>query len=393
MDQQIKELCIKCEDGSNLETCLGKYTKPRLKQILDVYGVKLPSAAKKQEMADKAEEVIKENVISYFNGEGAEMKNIMQNIISNGMRVADPAGFNIVKSLVERGLIFLSANGDAADVIVPVNIRTIMVFVDEERASEKNGDITDERISREASAERNELEEEVIKYAAALSAIYGVYPANQLKESWDFNHQRGISPNDIMRALEKSGDSDGFYINDSYIVNNLLKNIEEYVNVLASLDRSDYYYYPPEEVIEEFAHGPVYKVAPEYYFLRSYFTKKMGSEETAENLISKLFLICARDAVANEVVGFLKTEGVEFDDLDDLNRFMYLYTCWFYELRVWSCKGYKPSELRPEKLENRNFHHADGVDPKQIKLVGRNDSCPCGSGKKYKKCCMKYTEE
>jgi preprotein translocase subunit SecA len=36
-----------------------------------------------------------------------------------------------------------------------------------------------------------------------------------------------------------------------------------------------------------------------------------------------------------------------------------------------------------------------GVDQKvrQIKLdmpkVGRNDSCPCGSGKKYKKCCGK----
>jgi len=25
----------------------------------------------------------------------------------------------------------------------------------------------------------------------------------------------------------------------------------------------------------------------------------------------------------------------------------------------------------------------------QGKLVGRNDSCPCGSGKKYKNCCGK----
>ena len=24
--------------------------------------------------------------------------------------------------------------------------------------------------------------------------------------------------------------------------------------------------------------------------------------------------------------------------------------------------------------------------------IGRNDSCPCGSGKKYKKCCMDNTE-
>lgn len=24
--------------------------------------------------------------------------------------------------------------------------------------------------------------------------------------------------------------------------------------------------------------------------------------------------------------------------------------------------------------------------------IGRNDLCPCGSGKKYKKCCLKYFE-
>jgi SEC-C motif-containing protein len=34
------------------------------------------------------------------------------------------------------------------------------------------------------------------------------------------------------------------------------------------------------------------------------------------------------------------------------------------------------------KKDNRWFY----VDGKQIK-IGRNDPCPCGSGKKYKKCC------
>jgi preprotein translocase subunit SecA len=28
-----------------------------------------------------------------------------------------------------------------------------------------------------------------------------------------------------------------------------------------------------------------------------------------------------------------------------------------------------------------------GGQPKSTKKVGRNDPCPCGSGKKYKKCC------
>ena len=35
--------------------------------------------------------------------------------------------------------------------------------------------------------------------------------------------------------------------------------------------------------------------------------------------------------------------------------------------------------------------HAETVHRSQPK-VGRNDPCPCGSGKKYKKCCLKSDE-
>jgi hypothetical protein len=388
MDQHLKELCIKCEDNSSLAVCLGKYTKPKIKQILDVYGVKMPSAAKKQELADKAEEVIKENVISFFNGEGAAQKKTMQAVISDGMTLTDPSGLSEIQDFLDRGFVYLAADGDAAKVTVPVNIRAIMELVDEKESDSEPY----QGFVRKTSFERSEQEAEIIRYAAALANIYGVYPDRQLKEAWDFNHQRAVSPNDIRQAMVKSGDEDGFYINDAYVVSNLLKNVEDYINVLASMRYSDIYYYPSDEVIDEFADGPVYKAAPEYYFLRSYFTAKLGSEEKAEEFLAKLFLICTRDAAEEEVLTFMENEGVKFDSDEDRSRFLYLYTCWFYELRAWSCKGYKPSELRPERLNSRNFRHADGVNPKQIKMTGRNDLCPCGSGKKFKKCCMKYSE-
>ena len=45
-----------------------------------------------------------------------------------------------------------------------------------------------------------------------------------------------------------------------------------------------------------------------------------------------------------------------------------------------------------DKLEQKAGSEAEEEGPKQIKtdkVVGRNDLCPCGSGKKYKKCCGK----
>jgi preprotein translocase subunit SecA len=51
-----------------------------------------------------------------------------------------------------------------------------------------------------------------------------------------------------------------------------------------------------------------------------------------------------------------------------------------------------PPEARPAQ-QSLVFSHGDGsaAQPKerQKKKVGRNDPCPCGSGKKYKKCCGK----
>ena len=44
-------------------------------------------------------------------------------------------------------------------------------------------------------------------------------------------------------------------------------------------------------------------------------------------------------------------------------------------IRLWSLNGYKNDE---RKLEINKTNK-----------IGRNDKCPCGSGKKYKQCCGK----
>lgn len=35
---------------------------------------------------------------------------------------------------------------------------------------------------------------------------------------------------------------------------------------------------------------------------------------------------------------------------------------------------------------HKNHHHVQ--QPHRVTKIGRNDICPCGSGKKYKKCCL-----
>ena len=54
---------------------------------------------------------------------------------------------------------------------------------------------------------------------------------------------------------------------------------------------------------------------------------------------------------------------------------------WLYDLPEWN--GVRTEEQRKE-LAREYRRSRIYISPK---LVGRNDPCPCGSGKKYKKCC------
>jgi len=59
--------------------------------------------------------------------------------------------------------------------------------------------------------------------------------------------------------------------------------------------------------------------------------------------------------------------------------------------RMWENNGYTPSELF-EIIKKRDKNVVQF--PKMHRPeVGRNDPCPCGSGKKYKKCCARFDDE
>ena len=56
---------------------------------------------------------------------------------------------------------------------------------------------------------------------------------------------------------------------------------------------------------------------------------------------------------------------------------------WLYELPQWK-EIYSEEELKRLYKEQK-----ESTTIRKGKKIGRNDPCPCGSGKKYKKCCGK----
>lgn len=98
------------------------------------------------------------------------------------------------------------------------------------------------------------------------------------------------------------------------------------------------------------------------------------------------FLSGMNESIEKHVVLEELTESSEIDIKIDFKKLLYnMYGAkanWLYLLEEWD------NVLNEEeRLEIKKQFNKDNTAVSQ--KVGRNDPCPCGSGKKYKKCCGK----
>ena len=101
------------------------------------------------------------------------------------------------------------------------------------------------------------------------------------------------------------------------------------------------------------------------------------------------------DGINNSLATTLVFEDLELDTLFtlniDLEKLYYnmhdAKAKWLYNIKEWE------TLLSKDKRREIKKAYRDSVVVVKKEKIGRNDPCPCGSGKKYKKCCMlKETE-
>ncbi len=59
------------------------------------------------------------------------------------------------------------------------------------------------------------------------------------------------------------------------------------------------------------------------------------------------------------------------------------------ELQRWACFNEDDQSMVSDLEQDRFMESIGGTFTRTGKKIGRNELCPCGSGKKYKKCCLK----
>ncbi|SHJ59185.1 SEC-C motif-containing protein [Hathewaya proteolytica DSM 3090] len=131
------------------------------------------------------------------------------------------------------------------------------------------------------------------------------------------------------------------------------------------------FYIPTEIEIEEIALNGYIASDKHVQKLMNFFSENMGIDnERISCVIRKMQSAMRHGSTINEVYSVINEQKVYFESEQQVKQMVSLINEMWNNTRMMKNRGFKPTECVITKNK-----------------VGRNDLCPCGSGKKYKKCC------
>lgn len=179
-------------------------------------------------------------------------------------------------------------------------------------------------------------------------------------------------------------------IMDNYIVEETIyaldkNNFKDFVGATVERD----YFIPSQELLEKVNNETYYEPSLQVEKLKSHIrTKYIQDESVIEEAIIAVTMIakvdCDKTGKTMELIlEELVNIGIKFDSLADINEMIKHLVPVINVTRKWINKGFTIQELSPHTFDDKTGQKVKVLD------IGRNAPCPCGSGKKYKKCCGK----
>lgn len=125
---------------------------------------------------------------------------------------------------------------------------------------------------------------------------------------------------------------------------------------------------------------PAYKALAQF-FMRTYQQDVLA----AANTVGEITILLQNGGQMKNVLTYTDSLG-EVTEAEE-QELAALLIRFHNSLRLWILKGHTPEEIVSGHLDPEESATAISLS-RQKKKVGRNEPCPCGSGKKYKNCCL-----
>jgi hypothetical protein len=235
----------------------------------------------------------------------------------------------------------------------------------------------------------------LIEYAMACANLYGMIEYPKFLEIYNAQNEPPLSRSELQAFLADSHFAKVLEKKSVYGVRQALFHEEiEYIKDFSAFYNGTYekpYYVPAKEELLRYADDLYYEKTSHQKKLAKMLAKNFfgGSTLMVKDEIDEL--VGQLQEVHVDLQGIVRNFLARFDfkDMNQMNEYVQAVSMIANSTRIWENRGHTPDELfQMEKqhlkpLSSTPFSVIDGGK------TGRNEPCPCGSGKKYKKCCGK----
>ena len=352
-----------------LAQLLANSKKYRIKSIAERYGLKLSDKLTKQQMIDAVLPAIEVNFGVKLKQYSTEDLFLAMKCFNGGEMTEQLTGAVIESAPFADGAIFLTGKSKVAGfcAAVPHELAGKLMMYCVTKCFDNSSDDLD-------------------KCAKACAAIYGRFTAGMLADCVNSAFASDVTEEQAEKYLA-STDSEAFTYEDGCAVS----HSGVCLDILPEASGLEYYL-PDRKTIDSYA---VYGADTGDYYYRQIinliYNNAGISYDTANQLVRDISVWCTDNGNFKTVVDLIKQSDMVLSN-DKFNFLLGMIGELNSRSRKPCLKGHRPDEVDEYKLPVIPEIVNVPIKPEPVRVtqkVGRNDPCPCGSGKKYKKCCGK----
>ena len=231
------------------------------------------------------------------------------------------------------------------------------------------------------------------KYVSACINLYGVISIGKVTEIYRNQTGKNLMDNELQNLaidpyypLRHIGLCEDYLVCESLIV--FCEDSSE-VEQLLQMQENKPFYIPDQEVLLNYSDDNFAEKNDQYEILKEYIMNKyISNEKIVEDFCKDIQLSFKMDFgfedIASSINANIDQYGINLKSEKETKKFLAYAMNLLYNTRRWIHRGYTDKEVEQmngsQDLNNQKKLLYDFK-------VGRNDPCPCSSGKKFKKCC------
>jgi len=226
-------------------------------------------------------------------------------------------------------------------------------------------------------------------YAIAAVSLYGVIGQDEFVALFNSQNDSQTSIDEMFPILVTCVYAGaGYCFWDEYIVDSDFEEDDfQGVPLLLKARKGKPRYTPAWDELLKYSDWDYYEITPQLTALKARLSELISDPEIVLDTIDEIHDMCAAGVRMQEYFDLLDAAGVMYDNKEQANVMVQLIVDVQNNTRLWSNYGHTPSEL--SGVRKSNLLPFPSVHPISVQKTGRNEPCPCGSGKKYKYCCGK----